>query len=116
MTLLRLCNVCGRDYEQPGRSTGKCPACMRTYERERSRAKPQRLARNSARFKKLREVVKARDGHRCRRCGSSQRLEVHHVVPLEQDGAPFDVANLVTLCSGCHRGVAEPRAHTVKMG
>lgn len=75
---------------------------MRTYERERARAKPQRLARNSARFKKLREVVKARDGHRCRRCGSTEQLEAHHIVPLEDGGDPYALDNLELLCHRCH--------------
>jgi transposase-like protein len=38
------CNACGRIYERklspsggPTKSTGKCPECNRTYEREKSR-------------------------------------------------------------------------------
>jgi 5-methylcytosine-specific restriction endonuclease McrA len=109
--LLALCSVCKGTYPQQGRSTGKCPTCFRTYERERARAKPQRRARNSAAFKKLREVAKARDGHRCRRCGSTEQLEAHELVPLLEGGNPFDLDNLVTLCAVCHRkepGTASP--------
>jgi 5-methylcytosine-specific restriction endonuclease McrA len=36
------------------------------------------------------------------RCGASERLEVHHVVPIEQGGERFMLTNLVTLCRGCH--------------
>ena len=104
MTLLRLCSACGRGYPMAGRSHGKCPDCMRAYERERARARPQRLARNSARFKKLRELVKRRDGHACRECGSTADLEVHHVEPLHAGGAAYDPSNLITLCADCHAG------------
>jgi HNH endonuclease len=102
---VRSCNRCGQSYDpfdRIYRRKGKCQTCTRTYERERARARPQRLARNSARFKKLREQIKARDRHRCQRCGSSHRLDVHHRVPLHRGGNPYDPANLETLCSDCH--------------
>jgi len=102
MTIYRLCNSCGDKYPMAGRSHGKCPDCMRTYERERARSRPQRLARNSARFKKLRELVRRRDGHACRRCGSTENLEAHHVKPLSEGGAAYDPANLLTICAACH--------------
>ncbi len=56
----------------------------------------------------LRREVFARDRHRCRApgCGSRKFLEVHHVIPKEQGGLNA-VANLVTLCSRCHRYLHE---------
>jgi 5-methylcytosine-specific restriction endonuclease McrA len=39
---------------------------------------------------------------------------VHHVVPLEQNGAAFDLSNLTTVCRGCHhpeRGCFLDRQH-----
>jgi 5-methylcytosine-specific restriction endonuclease McrA len=118
MPLLRTCSVCGRTYDPYAggyHRAGKCQACTRDYERARSRAKPQRLARGSARFKKLREFVKARDGHRCQQCGSGLQLEVHHIVALASGGAPFDPANLVTLCRSCHDSVAADCANTTSV-
>ncbi|MBK7670011.1 MAG: HNH endonuclease [bacterium] len=52
----------------------------------------------------VRAKVLARDRHRCTMpgCGSPRFLEVHHVV-ARQDGGTNDAANLVTLCSRCHR-------------
>jgi 5-methylcytosine-specific restriction endonuclease McrA len=91
-----------------GRSTGKCPDCQRTYERERAQVKRQRLARNSTQGKRMREIVKRRDGYACRRCGRTHGLEVHHIQALAAGGAAFDPANLVTLCARCHR--SETRA------
>jgi 5-methylcytosine-specific restriction enzyme A len=45
--------------------------------------------------------VKARD-RRCLRCGSTDRLRVHHLVPVSQGGV-HDERTLVTLCEPCHR-------------
>ena len=52
--------------------------------------------------------VKARDGYRCKVCGSTRLLEVHHIYPerfklympvrVELD----DPMNLITLCKSCH--------------
>jgi hypothetical protein len=41
-----------------------------------------------------------RDGE-CRRCGGTERLRVHHVVPVAFGGTS-DSENLVTLCEACH--------------
>ena len=41
-------------------------------------------------------------GWRCTQCGRAGRLEVHHVVPLDDGGAAYDLDNLVVLCRGCH--------------
>lgn len=52
----------------------------------------------------IRAKVLARDGHRCATpgCGSTRFLEVHHLAPRSQGGS-HRLANLVTLCSRCHR-------------
>ncbi|MDE0456255.1 MAG: HNH endonuclease [Chromatiales bacterium] len=54
------------------------------------------------RWELVRLRVMERDGWRCRRCGKAGRLEVDHVLPVSAGGAPFDPANLQTLCRGCH--------------
>jgi hypothetical protein len=60
---------------------------------------------------RVRRDVLARDGHRCRApgCGRRRFLEVHHVVPRAQGGGN-EAANLVTLCSACHRAWHERRS------
>jgi 5-methylcytosine-specific restriction endonuclease McrA len=52
----------------------------------------------------VRRMVLARDRHRCRTpgCGHTRFLEVHHVKPRAEGGG-HESANLVTLCSACHR-------------
>ena len=50
----------------------------------------------------VRYLVFTRDQCRCLKCGSSNRLTVHHLTPV-RDGGPNTVDNLVTLCESCHR-------------
>ena len=50
----------------------------------------------------VRRMVFNRDGYRCRLCGRPGRLECDHVRPLHRGGAPYDPANLQTLCRRCH--------------
>jgi 5-methylcytosine-specific restriction endonuclease McrA len=100
VTIHYLCAGCGVKGTTPGR----CARC----ERERSRARrasshPVLLTRHTHRWKKLRRIALARDGHRCTSCGTNGgRLEVHHITPLDRGGQPFDLANLATLCPLCH--------------
>ncbi len=49
----------------------------------------------------LREAVIHRDGYRCRCCGGKAHLTVHHLKWRMYGGATA-VANLLTLCEGCH--------------
>ena len=57
---------------------------------------------NTRRWAAVRRAVFQRDGWRCVECGKAGRLECDHVVPLERNGDPFDMANLQTLCRSCH--------------
>ncbi len=79
-----------QDTEASKRAAGRCPS---PSPRSRSTIPPA-----------LRQAVLARDGHRCRApgCGRARFLEVHHIKPRAH-GGKNDPANLVTLCSGCHR-------------
>lgn len=62
--------------------------------------------RNSAEYKKWRQMVYERDNYTCQDCGDSRggNLEAHHIEPLsEKELAAYDVDNGVTLCKPCHR-------------
>lgn len=50
----------------------------------------------------FRRDIFERDGWRCRRCGKAGRLECHHIVRLEDGGAPLDPENALALCRSCH--------------
>ena len=54
------------------------------------------------RWKAVRLAVRRRDGWACVQCGAGGRIEVDHIVPLRDGGAPFDLDNLQTLCRACH--------------
>lgn len=49
----------------------------------------------------LRETVLARDGHKCVRCGSLERLEIDHIFPVSLGGTNA-ISNLRTLCKSCN--------------
>jgi len=71
-------------------------------ERRRYLVSQERRIRGSARWKKARAAARQRDGNRCRHCGSTRKIEVHHVVSLAQGGDRFALSNLITLCRDCH--------------
>ena len=47
-------------------------------------------------------AVSARDGGRCRQCGSTHQLHFDHVIPISRGGANT-VANIQLLCGACNR-------------
>jgi len=53
-------------------------------------------------YRKLHRQVLRRDGWRCQVCGTTERLEVHHLQFRSRSG-DNDEANLITLCRDCHR-------------
>ena len=52
-------------------------------------------------YENVKAYVRARDGFRCRSCGTRDHLEVHHI-RQRKDGGSNSPDNLVTLCHGCH--------------
>jgi 5-methylcytosine-specific restriction protein A len=102
MATMKFCVHCGRHYEIGTGVRNRCGDCGRAYDRELSKRKRARRARSSMAWQKARKAARLRDGERCRRCGSVDSLEVHHVVPLAQGGAEFALSNLITLCRECH--------------
>jgi 5-methylcytosine-specific restriction endonuclease McrA len=101
----------------------ECPNCEeKTVGAERNRLSPaesgqincdsQVLApgkRNKASIPPARRrAVLARDAHRCQAeaCRSTSFLEVHHIKPRSLGGDNRE-ANLITLCSSCHRHLHE---------
>jgi hypothetical protein len=53
-------------------------------------------------WQRLRARALQRDGNRCRHCGSTAKLSVHHLV-RPQDGGRDELSNLAVLCDRCHR-------------
>ena len=56
------------------------------------------------RWRRLRRRILDRDGWRCQApgCGKAGRLEVDHIIALEDGGDPWAEDNLQALCRACH--------------
>ncbi len=50
----------------------------------------------------LRTIVLKRDRNQCQKCGATDHLHVHHLIPKIVNGKDEE-PNLVTLCLRCHR-------------
>lgn len=66
-----------------------------------TRTPTERRHRYSAAWRTQRIRILNRDGHACVYCGTSERLEVHHLTNTDR---PLD-AQLVTLCYRHHRAI-----------
>ena len=102
MPELKVCNRCGCLHEDL-----RSPVCKDCFVPEpRRRTREQRQAWSlygTAKWKKVRALALERDGYRCRVCGTSEHLIVHHDVEVNKDaGLALDVDNLETLCRTCH--------------
>lgn len=62
---------------------------------------PSRREWNSVR-KQMTELVLERDPHCCTNCGSIDRLEIDHIVPLARGGSS-EPTNLQILCKRCNQ-------------
>ena len=103
--LARLCPSCGVAQT----TIGLCSACEGARSRSRLRLEPWRVTYKTKKWRRARENALARDGHACVRCGASENLEAHHVMPLREGGSPTAVSNLISLCASCHRRVEASR-------
>ena len=71
------------------------------------------------RFSGNKSIALERDGHKCVRCGSTEKLACHHIDGSGQDENPNnELDNLETLCDSCHTKHHNPRfdttPHTIK--
>jgi len=69
-----------------------CPFCGGSITIEKLRELP---------YEYMKKYVKQRDGNKCKRCGCTESLHVHHIVP-EWAGGRDEPENLITLCISCH--------------
>lgn len=60
--------------------------------------------RLSYKYRKWRESVLKRDNYICQECGTSKKLNVHHIKHFsDHEELRYDMGNAVTLCELCHR-------------
>lgn len=96
---------------QPNRSWWQQAACAAILDfampgwraKARSEILGRVVERESTEVRHWRKAVLDRDGHACTRCGSTDRLEAHHLVRwADCPEARVVVENGVTLCHECH--------------
>ncbi len=76
----------------------------------------ERVARRQLLQGHYRPIILKRDGYKCRVCGSTKRLEMHHITPVsEYHHTPLEAIfvehNLITLCWECHKKVRSRYYH-----
>ena len=97
--MYKACSRCGRIH----------PANVKCYAgRERKETTASKI-RSRNRWKQKAKQIKEDAQYICEYCRAhgkitTQMLEVHHIVPLEEDDSlAFDDDNLICLCNACHR-------------
>ena len=88
---------------RPTRMYKLCPHCRAKvpsaeFDAHRQSHRPPDIRQTRA-WRKLRQQILERDGHRCASCGSPVGLEIHHLKGLD-DNRP---ESLTVLCLDCHR-------------
>ena len=83
-----LCLVCGKEF-QPIRILQKYCSIQCKH----------KCDKDDRRFSGVRDYVLWRDGLKCTRCGSQEKLIVHHKDWIRTNNDP---SNLITLCRSCH--------------
>lgn len=55
-------------------------------------------------FDEWRKKIYKRDGYKCKMCGSDEKLEAHHIIPVSEcRDTAFLTMNGVLLCKACHK-------------
>lgn len=61
------------------------------------------MFRGSSAWKKKRLEILERDGYKCKNCGSTENLTIHHIYSLDNyPKMKLENNNLITLCTICH--------------
>lgn len=103
--MLKSCSRCGKIHEYNH-------TCYK-YKQVRGYSDADRF-RKTYKWHKMSEYIRTRDNHLCRCCIANiynthtqfnfDKLEVHHIVPLEEDlSRRLDEDNLITLCCYHHK-------------
>lgn len=76
---------------------------------------PAKKPKNEERYRLMKARIKEPSPHvkRCAFCGSKDRLEEHHMIPLAMGGTN-DNRNLVFLCSECHKQVTKYQTNLLR--
>jgi len=59
--------------------------------------------RSSTKYNDWTKRIRERDGNKCTKCGSTNRLHVHHIIPWKGNKElRYEDSNAITLCVKCH--------------
>lgn len=62
--------------------------------------------RHGSQIRQFKKLVFERDGKKCRKCGTDERLEVHHVIPWKSDKEKrYNPENGLVYCKSCHLSI-----------
>ena len=89
-----ICDYCEKVIERRVFCSGKCRMAMG---RKEGRIKPKQPIPKTIRIE-----IFAKDGGKCKKCGTTEKLSVDHIIP-ESKGGTLDILNLQTLCMPCNR-------------
>lgn len=114
--MLKSCHYCGRIHDKNYMCPQKEEAIKR---RQKKKGTKEDRFRSSTEWKWKREDVRLRDRQMCQVCArglygtekeiQTEDIEVHHIVPIEEDwDGRMDGENLVTLCR-YHHEMAEKK-------
>jgi DNA-directed RNA polymerase subunit RPC12/RpoP len=101
----------------------RCPVCRGRYEVQ-GKNEYDRVHRveyfNKTAYGNVRNFILERDGYKCRLCGETKHLIVHHINEQSYhstDNPDNSPDNLTTLCNSCHSGYHAARnRRTIKKG
>jgi 5-methylcytosine-specific restriction endonuclease McrA len=80
-------------------------AKVETRKKEIKNEKRRGIEKKRAEILQLKEV--------CEICGSKTKLEVHHIIPVAENGT-HELENLIVLCGPCHKLLTKNRHYTTK--
>jgi 5-methylcytosine-specific restriction endonuclease McrA len=81
------------------------PACWHAHAQEENHPRWEggQHERVCPEYRRWRRAVLKRDGRACRLCGSTQRLQAHHIKKFaKHPECRWEVANGIILCLACH--------------
>lgn len=117
--MLKICTKCNQEKEiekfvkSQGQYRNYCKECKNKARRTGKPVGNKGIFRSRGRGGrydcKFRKEIIERDGHKCTRCGSTETLHTHHIVPWKESiELRFEPSNVITLCDVCH-AIVEPK-------
>jgi 5-methylcytosine-specific restriction endonuclease McrA len=99
-----VCERCGGEYtrhESQEEQSRYCSMHCR-YARGSRVDSSERSSHTDPKYYKNRDRALRRDDNKCTKCGATEDLHVHHIIPITHGGG-HEMDNLKTLCGPCHK-------------